>query len=787
MTLHRRFRAISHSPAVTILLVVSVFPAFAQDADATRQDTLDQLRRVLPESEAWEQWLEESGELPPDFDAMPSIPLLPDPLMWNEGTPEARPVKDADEWLQRREAILEQLEHWILGTVPPRPDNLTVTVLSETEEPSAIVREVELHFGPGDQAKLWCRLYIPQGDGPFPVFMTQENHNAWGLIALSRGYLVCVYAGADSRDDTDTFLPAYPEYDWSRLMRRAWAAGRCIDYLETVPQANPDQIAITGHSRNGKQSLMAAAIDERIDVVISSSSGAGGPLATRYYSEQHFGEGIENITRVFPEWFHPRWRFFVGREDKLPVDMHELVALCAPRPCLLSTAINDGVESTWAMEQTYHSAKKVYTFLGAETDALRILYRPAGHETWPTVIERYLDFCDLHFGRDIVDMSLQTYRPQDERDNSFPVRIIHPHNWKRWSRQARNVPTPEGDPVQLMTDVLKMADGSSISQAAQWPAKVAEVRRAVSDVLGTEPPGAKNPGGSYGEEPDHIEQQLGRSEAGEGIQKDDRVFGEYINGDVYVPDTVDLDSKDGQQVPVILWLHPAHEAHGYNAAYRRGEQCYRTFARAGYAVFCFDQIGFGRRVEEVERFYTRHPDWSLMGNMVRDARAALDEIERLPYADPDRIYVIGYAMGAMVAEHLAIYDDRPAGYALVCGPQPFRCDTPDRRLGGIARWYDLTMRIPRLGYYDGYENRIPYDRHLLLAAMAPRPVCVITPQLDREVDGEDVTAAVEAARKAYGLFEASGRITQLTPEQYNNFGPEMQELVVEWLKSLDGT
>jgi len=156
--------------------------------------------------------------------------------------------------------------------------------------------------------------------------MTQHNHRAWALIAVRRGYIGCVYSGADSCDDTDTFAAEYPSYDWSRLARRAWAASRCVDYLATVPSVDMAKIALTGHSRNGKVSLIASAMDQRFAAVIGSSLGAGGTLPSRLFSEQHFTEGIEPITRVFPEWFHPRWRFFVGREDRLPVDMHQLVA-----------------------------------------------------------------------------------------------------------------------------------------------------------------------------------------------------------------------------------------------------------------------------------------------------------------------------------------------------------------------------------------------------------------------------------------------------------------------------
>jgi hypothetical protein len=141
-------------------------------------------------------------------------------------------------------------------------------------------------------------LLLPPGPGPHPVFLTQHNHRGWALVALRRGYAAGVYSAADSQDDTDTFVAAYPEQDWSRLTRRAWATSRVIDYLQqSVPQADKKRIALTGHSRNGKLSLIASALDTRIAVVISSSSGAGGSLSARDYSEQHFGEGIEMLSR----------------------------------------------------------------------------------------------------------------------------------------------------------------------------------------------------------------------------------------------------------------------------------------------------------------------------------------------------------------------------------------------------------------------------------------------------------------------------------------------------------
>jgi hypothetical protein len=135
-----------------------------------------------------------------------------------------------------------------------------------------------------------------------------------------------------------------------------------------------------GHSRNGKTSIIGAAFDERITAIISSSSGAGGATSFRFFSERQFGEGIEFLSRSFPDWVNPRLRFFAGREEKLPIDMHELIACIAPRPFLFSTALNDDVESVWAIEQSYYSARRAYALFGAE-HAINLLYREGPHAT----------------------------------------------------------------------------------------------------------------------------------------------------------------------------------------------------------------------------------------------------------------------------------------------------------------------------------------------------------------------------------------------------------------------
>jgi len=734
---------------ISLLLMAAMAAPAPQETAVSlsrRRADLAQLRRVLPPSPAWDAWLEKTGELPPDFAALPDLPFPPSPLAACPGGAE---VLSAAQWPPRRAWLLAQMQRWLLGTVPPAPERVRAEVLSERREQGALSRQMLLSFGPQYRARLRAELLIPDGRGPFPVLLTQHNHRAWALIALRRGYLACVYAAADSQDDTDSFLAAYPEHDWSRLTRRAWAAGRCIDYLlRHVPQADRHRIAITGHSRNGKQSLIAAALDERIACVISSSSGAGGPLSAREFSEQHGGEGIEFLTRVFPDWFHARLRFFVGRENRLPVDFHLMPALAAPRACLLSVALNDPVESTWAMEQTYRSALPVYRLLGAG-NRLGILHRPGGHETTPWVIERYLDWCDVQFGR---------------ARHPFHVRQIHPHDWQAWSRRSGSRPPSGQAPAEPPAD------------RSAWESRRTEVRRAVGAMLGEEPPGAAGPGGDYGRERHYNALMLERWEPEPGVDKDQVVFGEYINGDVWMPAGL---KTSGRKAPAVLWLHPWTTSYGYGFAYKRGPEFYQTLAKAGFVVFCFDQIGFGRRIEEAEGFFDRHPRWSLLGKMVRDSRSALDALLSLPYVDSRRAFVAGYSLGAMVGLHLAAVDDRPAGFACVCGP-PEIGGTPAG--AAAARLYGReTLVLPLLGHFaDGGVP--PYAIGELIACAAPRPVLVVSPLLDREAPPPAVEPAVRRARAVYGLFGATAALERIQPEDYNRFGPETQQLVIDWLR-----
>lgn len=720
----------------------------------------EQTLRMLPKSKPWEEWLAQSGERAPDFDALPDRPFLPETLRFEDG----RTVGTRSQWRVRREELLDLLQHHLFGRLPPPPGNVRVAERRTTEEGSLRVEKIILQFGPQQQARLHLELILPKGRGPHPVFVTQDNHRSWALIAASRGYIGCVYAGSDSNDDTGAFVPLWPDYDWAKLARRAWAASRCVDYLYTRPEVDRARIAITGHSRNGKLSLIAAATDERFTAVISSSSGTGGACSYRLFSAPHFGEDLELMTRVFPDWLHPRARFFAGREHKLPVDQHQLLACIAPRPCLISSALNDNCESLWSLEHVHRAARQVYGFLG-KASALELRYRPQTHETKAGDIERYLDWLDTRFGRGTYAVANPPIYP----------------TYADWQATSGEKIRPKDFPERGIADLLTGQGEERIETSGQWAAKRQDLLRRIEWGLGESPPRARGQMGSYGQERAHVAMMLSREKLPAGIEKLPLNFGNYVAGDLYFRAGA---TNAGNKRPAVIWLHPSPNARGYVPAYPRGEAIHLMLARQGFVVFVFDQIGNGNRIEEGTHFYRRYPRWSLLGATVADTRAAVDALQACAFVEPAGIFVLGYATGGMAALHAAALDDRIAGAVSIAGFTPMRLDTAEKGTGGVARWAQWLPLQPRLGAFVGAEARIPYDYHEVLAAIAPRPVLVVTPQADNQSTPAEVRQCVGEARKAYALLNAEDRIVFEEFDGYNRFSPALKQQAVARLKSL---
>lgn len=336
----------------------------------------------------------------PGVDALPSIKELPDPFL----RPDGERVASRSEWPEQRRRLLERVLHYEYGPLPPVPNNVAAEEKAsrKIEATGATEKELLLTMGPERAVRARLILTIPPGKGPFPAII--KGDLGWGRVdaailaqAVKRGYLVAEFdrtnIAPDSAEKGGVYA-AYPDYDGGRLAAWAWGFHRVVDYLSTLDVVDKKHIAVTGHSRGGKTALLAGATDERIALTAPNNSGCGGAGCYRLQAPK--SEDIAAITKSFPFWFHPRFRNFIGKIDRLPFDQHTVKALVAPRALLSTEALGDLWANPKGSQQSYTAAKEVYQFLGVP-DRIGIVFRPGQHEHNAADWAALLDFADVQF------------------------------------------------------------------------------------------------------------------------------------------------------------------------------------------------------------------------------------------------------------------------------------------------------------------------------------------------------------------------------------------------------
>ena len=321
-------------------------------------------------------------------------PHLPEVLTLDNGR---KVTSAAMWWKQRRPEIVEAFDREVVGRVPKNVPSVSwrvtrsgpIDVGGRPAISKELVGVVDNSAHPEISVEIQMTVVTPADAArPVPLMMMFGRGNplatdqliaaGWGYATiapasiqadngagLTKGIIGLVNKGQRRRPD-----------DWGALRAWAWGASRGLDYLETDRAVDAKKVGIEGVSRYGKAALVTMAYDQRFAVVLVGSSGEGGAKLHR----RNFGEAVENLTGSGQyHWMAGNFLKY-GAEDAtfgrktagdLPVDAHQLIALCAPRPTFISYGVPERGDAKWLDQQGSFmaavAAQPVFRLLGAKT------------------------------------------------------------------------------------------------------------------------------------------------------------------------------------------------------------------------------------------------------------------------------------------------------------------------------------------------------------------------------------------------------------------------------------
>ena len=341
-------------------------------------------------------------------------------------------------WKQRRPEIVEDFEREVIGRVPKDVPQVTWTITTQATDrvvgelpviAKQLVGHVDNSACPSISVDIQMTLVTPaNAKGRVPVLMMFGGFGGGGfprrpgepaptnrfsasrgadftdppsteqLIAAGWGYATIVPNSIQADNGAgltkgiiglcNKGLPRKPD-DWGSLRAWAWGAARGLDYLETDSTVAAKKVGIEGVSRFGKAALVTMAFEPRFAMVLVGSSGEGGAKPHR----RDFGEAVENLTGSGGyHWMAGNFLKYGAEEatfgrktaNDLPVDAHQLIALCAPRPTFISYGIPEKGDANWLDQQGSYmatvAAGPVFRLLGArdigDTNDYRIAKMP---------------------------------------------------------------------------------------------------------------------------------------------------------------------------------------------------------------------------------------------------------------------------------------------------------------------------------------------------------------------------------------------------------------------------
>lgn len=392
---------------------------------------------------------------------------LPDVL----AGPDGRPAVTPEDWKTRcRPHQFALLEAHVYGQRLPdaavfpvgEPEKSSVTLAGGVR---ATRLQARLRLGNGEQAPVVdVLLYLPESDKPVPVFLNLNftgnqaehadpairmceawlpndeksgvrdnrateasrgaNARRWPVEAmLARGYGMATACYGDIFPDKPDGRAEGAIAAW------AWGLSRILDWLVRQPEIDATRVIVVGHSRNGKAALWAGACDERFAMVVSNESGCGGAALER----RNFGETTADITRKFPHWFCPKYAEYAGRAAEMPTDQHALLAMVAPRPLYVASAIDDrwadprgeflgavAADPVWKLFGLEGLGSAEWPAVDTPVGSGRIGYhvRSGKHDLLEYDWQRFADFADRHLPRVEPASVGRDFRPVQ---NALPV------------------------------------------------------------------------------------------------------------------------------------------------------------------------------------------------------------------------------------------------------------------------------------------------------------------------------------------------------------------------------
>ncbi|MFY0653176.1 MAG: hypothetical protein JXQ96_14135 [Cyclobacteriaceae bacterium] len=389
---------------------------------------------------------------------------------------DGKKTKSIEQWEQlRRPEIMEFFAKEMYGKVPVPVDPIVQTfeVISENKnhlEGLCTKRHVLITFSnergkvemplvmyiPNDNVKahpaiFWINgkdisnhrfdLENPQRFGETKNHAPLKQLMLRGIALVSVDYEVLGDRGKSTHDVLDGdlidlyFKPGQKSTtgdEWGLIAVWAQAAVGGMDYIVTDESINPEQVAIMGTSIGGKIAIWAAALDQRIGMILSTTSGHGGDALWK----RQVGETLDNMLEWLPRWAGRNAFKYKGKIDELPVDQHMLLACLAPRPLYVATATHD----LWADQKgqwlsTYHAAP-VYKLYG-RAPAFKSIEQPEINKAivrssigyhvrtgfhglklydW----ERYMEFIEYHFMKIPIRSVHEIYYPDGKLVEHFP-------------------------------------------------------------------------------------------------------------------------------------------------------------------------------------------------------------------------------------------------------------------------------------------------------------------------------------------------------------------------------